>query len=921
MNFGIDVWIIIAFLGINLIAGLYSGRGIATIREYAIGNRNFSTATIAATIIATWISGSFFSVTISETYKNGLWFAAPLAIGHVVTLLVIGRVFGARMKYFFGSLSVAETMGAVYGKHMRSITSVATILDSIGMTALQIKVFSVLFTYFMGFSSDYATIAASSVVIIYSAFGGIKSVTFTDIIQFITFGTLIPILLLFIWQIFGSTEAITHTLQTNPNFDWHQLFNIGNPKFWPFFFIFLYCAVPGLDAAMFQRALMARSVNQIKKSFTIAAIICLFIHLFCCLIGVTVLSHNPNIEPNGLLMYIIDNYSYAGLKGLTLVGIMAMIMSTADSWINTASVTFSHDLCEPLGLKFKNELLVARIFAVVVGIAAVAMSLYVTTLLGLVLLTANFYRPIVTVPLAFAIFGLRTSKQVVFTSIVAGATTVILWRTFIQPSTGIDSVMPAMFVNLITFVGAHYLLGQPGGIWARVTTAPKVKTINNDVVLNKGKLSEFSLINYCRAHAPKLSMTYYYFAFGLLSSLIISFSIDRSVYAEHALLINGLQGIILFISTMFICHKLWPNEFRDKYIGIIWYVSVFLSLAYISSFLVLISNLSQISLVIFILNLTMIGVLLNWQATLVMIVSGASLAFMSYQYFIGGSIESEVSDLKLKIIYILFMLISFMITFLKPNQDLKEISDKKNDHLQRRVQDRDHEVQKLAELKHEFLRNINHEIRTPMTGITSLSAVLREAADSLSLEQMKNSLVQVSSSAMRLESLMRNMLDVSELNSLSYDMNKQIIDLSKVVQERIDFCSKLYLEGKEIDIIAEIKPGVHVTCDEHYIQQTLDNLIINAITYTQSGMINIKLTENENKIEFNIQDEGIGIPEDELKDIFGVFTVSSKTRNFAGGRGLGLALCKKVIELHKGRIWVQNNEQIGAIFNFILPKA
>ncbi|MFN9477787.1 MAG: sodium:solute symporter family protein, partial [Rickettsiales bacterium] len=116
-----DISIISLFLIINLVAGVYSGRGIKTIKEYAIGDRNFGTATIAATIIATWISGSFFTVCISQTYKEGVWFL-PAALGDVLSLIIIGYVFAPRMKEFFGSLSVAETMGNLYGRNVRLIT-------------------------------------------------------------------------------------------------------------------------------------------------------------------------------------------------------------------------------------------------------------------------------------------------------------------------------------------------------------------------------------------------------------------------------------------------------------------------------------------------------------------------------------------------------------------------------------------------------------------------------------------------------------------------------------------------------------------------------------------------------------------------------------------------------------------------------
>ena len=85
----IDLIIFIVFLAINLIVGLSYGRGITNIREYAIGNRNFSTATIAATVIATCVGGGFFSGAIAESYRQGLYFIIP-AIGEPLALIIIG---------------------------------------------------------------------------------------------------------------------------------------------------------------------------------------------------------------------------------------------------------------------------------------------------------------------------------------------------------------------------------------------------------------------------------------------------------------------------------------------------------------------------------------------------------------------------------------------------------------------------------------------------------------------------------------------------------------------------------------------------------------------------------------------------------------------------------------------------------------
>ena len=106
--------------------------------------------------------------------------------------------------------------------------------------------------------------------------------------------------------------------------------------------------------------------------------------------------------------------------------------------------------------------------------------------------------------------------------------------------------------------------------------------------------------------------------------------------------------------------------------------------------------------------------------------------------------------------------------------------------------------------------------------------------------------------------------------------------------------------------------------DEYYLTQTLDNLIVNAFTYSGQGTIKLELTKKDSIISFSITNQGIGIPKEELYDIFGEFTVSSKTRTPAGGRGVGLALCKRVLEMHKGEIKADSRDG-ETTFTFFLP--
>ncbi len=143
------------------------------------------------------------------------------------------------------------------------------------------------------------------------------------------------------------------------------------------------------------------------------------------------------------------------------------------------------------------------------------------------------------------------------------------------------------------------------------------------------------------------------------------------------------------------------------------------------------------------------------------------------------------------------------------------------------------------------------------------------------------------------------------------------------VHEILDKCKKLYISEKlsaEREFILEIEPNVTAVCDKYYISRTIENIIINAIQYCASGKITIKLTKTEDAAEFSVKDEGVGIPKSELRDIFGAFTTSAKTKTTAGGRGVGLALAKAAIDLHNGTISAESDGASWSEFKFMLKQ-
>ena len=926
MSYNIDIVIIVSFLVINLLFGLYSSRGVTTVKEYAIGNRNFSTATIAATIVATWIFGSVISLNLLETYNNGLYFVLP-ALSDGLSFFIIAYFYAPRMKDFLGNLSVAEAMGSIYGKQVRGITAISAVIPAIGNVAAQFSILAILFIYLFDTLGGYTLVITGFIVIIYTTFGGIKSVTFTDVIQFFTFGIIIPMMIFLMWKGLDSNDELWTVLKFNSLFDFKEVLDVNNPRFLSTLLLFLFFMLPGIDPALFQRISMAKNTIQVKRSFIIAGIIITCFYMLVQFGGVLLLADKvTNIDQNNIFKYILDTYFNNGFKCILIIGITAMIMSTIDSYINVAAVLLAYDSMKSIGIELteRKQLVLVRIAALFIGIAGLLLSLFANNILNLILSTYSFYMPIVSVPLILAIFGFRSSSRAVLIGMLAGFITVIFFKLFSE----IDSVIPGIIANTVFFIGSHYILREQGG-WIGIKENSPLNAIRLE---RKRKINRFihsvktfNIFKLCQSNSPKKEGGFVYF--GLFSIIIVfsnAFSLPRIFYQEYNFL-NIIFYPQLIISVIFITYPLLQEKLKEQkivqnIISLIWVSGVFY-LIFISNLFLILNNFALIQFIILMASLIIVAILLKWQGTLFFLVIGMICSNQFYKFFLNLKNIQENTDLEFKVIVIYSSLLftSILIAFFKPKQEMQELNEQRADHLSEQVHDIDEELKKSVEVKNEFLRNLQHEAHTPIVGITTMGQVLFENYDKLTEEQKRKGLQEIAKNSERLSTLVNNMIDVSKLSSLNYVLNKKMINLSELIYERLDYCKKLYLGDKDLEFICDIENNISINFDAHYITSTLDNLIVNAISYSSDGKIIIEFKKNNDFVKFKITDEGIGIPKKELYSIFGTFIVSSRTKTPAGGRGLGLALCKGVIEAHKGQIWCKSDGKKGSSFAFTLP--
>ncbi len=230
------------------------------------------------------------------------------------------------------------------------------------------------------------------------------------------------------------------------------------------------------------------------------------------------------------------------------------------------------------------------------------------------------------------------------------------------------------------------------------------------------------------------------------------------------------------------------------------------------------------------------------------------------------------------------------------------------------------EIRRLETVRKDFVANVSHELKTPLTSIKGFVETLLEGALE-DKDNNRNFLKIVRDHADRLNSLVDDLLSLSHLESKDITLQKESFDL-KQEMDKVIFGFKSQSKSKNIDIKNELPANTQVVADKHKIEQVLTNIIDNAIKFNKDkGNIIIYSREADGKIKIIIEDSGIGIPEKDIPRIFERFYRVDKARSRQlQGTGLGLSIVKHIIELHNGNVGVESTEGLGSKFWFILPK-
>lgn len=253
-----------------------------------------------------------------------------------------------------------------------------------------------------------------------------------------------------------------------------------------------------------------------------------------------------------------------------------------------------------------------------------------------------------------------------------------------------------------------------------------------------------------------------------------------------------------------------------------------------------------------------------------------------------------------------------------------------NEFLEERVRERTKELEEAKNraersdrLKSEFLAQVSHEVRTPINAILSFSSLIEVELDEEPNEEMRNILDVIEKGGRRLVRTFDLILNMSEVQSGSYDYKPVKFDLFDdiVISTASQFKAKLSGKGLSLSKMKNTEDAT-IYADKVMIQQVVDNIIDNAVTFTFEGSINVEVYRNEaHNVCFAVEDTGIGMSQEYLPNIYEPFSQEDQgySRRFEGN-GLGLALAKRYCDINEAKISINTEKEKGSTFTVEFTK-
>lgn len=872
-----DKIIVLIFLLLTLIVGIAAGTGVKDIKDYAIANKSYSTPILTITLLATMIGGGSTTGDTAQFFEDGLVYLIP-AIGVPVAIFLTARYIAPKFDHRFeGMISAGDMVKYFYGEKAELLSGIVGYLVSLGILGVQFTALGALISSFLNISYAASVYIVCGLVVFYSTFGGIRSVTMTDVFQFTVLIVVVPLIAsVAITEVGGLSKVFTSN-GSDPHF---QI--ISHPKFYEYIGLFFFFSLPIIifHPHLIQRYLMAQNQLQISKiTYIYSALSLALIFIVVCM-AFSALKLFPNADPKSVIPSIMDNLLPPTIKGLAISGMIAVIMSTADSSLNSAGILIAHNVLPEKWFKTDaGKLNLMKASTLLTGLLGMVVALQNYNIVNLLVFTSLLLISSIGIPLFYGLLEFKVSEESFWICNIVSIIIFLITKYYLPLK--FDIPILTIFFGFLSFIIVH-MIQNKGISFVNSKTNTKstpikfcsrylIKSLSKLLVTPK-KIYNYST-NKVRAYGAD------YLAFGIFCCInyIVPYFMWTFQEPVHYPIMLGLRLSAGILCVGLLMKDYWPEKLK-KYFPVYWHFTLMYCLPFVTTVMLIMMKAHYEWLINLTLSIMLLAMLVDWLSFIIISLVGMALGFLFYEFTIGHALlPTEFETIYLSIYVFLFASL-IGILFARP----KEINSEGK-----------------IETMQLFGGAIAHEVKSPLATINMgaqyidlvVEKAINQAEKALSEDDKRNALNSLQETCNMLKKASKdgqNTIDklLASLKAMVIAQDKEECLIKECIEEALkEFIFSTKSLGK---IKIDIEKDIEFYGSKHYIKHVLYNLFSNTQKHGGTN-VSIDIWSEGNNLHF--KDYGKGISEEDLPHIFDKFYTKSSQ-----GTGIGLSFCKMVME-------------------------
>lgn len=397
---------------------------VTTLKRFIIGDKTLSTKILVPSIVTTFYGATAIFGGVSLTYQTGLgviWFMVPFYLGNIALIAFLLKRIASSEKY-----TLPDFLGSFYDKKLVQASSIVLAIQVLFPEAIIAG--GKLLSVFMPIPLWIAMVIVALVIIAYTAIGGIQGVIRTDVFQFALMLFILVIMVPFIFNM-PSFNTPSDVISGIPKeyFNPFSYMSIQEIAVWFTLLFFL----PITSAPLYQRFFASKSERCSEKSIIYAVIIWMAIDLVIILAGFTALQLFPNLtDPDMAFIMLGVAILPNALIGIFFIASLAIIMSTADSFLQAGAASLTYDVYRYFKPKSteKQLIMASRMFIIILGLLSLVLALYLKMIIPALVFTLTIWTAAILVPTLVALTGRKIRNDTALYCLLGGALSALIWK-------------------------------------------------------------------------------------------------------------------------------------------------------------------------------------------------------------------------------------------------------------------------------------------------------------------------------------------------------------------------------------------------------------------------------------------------------------------------------------------------------------